>query len=87
MRLSILNHVLFFQDAVGGRFDATQAFVGEVAQFNMWDRVLTNSEIEGIANCTIPLSGNLIHWDDRQVDVFGGATKSPFESCEERLVH
>ncbi|XP_040215426.1 neuronal pentraxin receptor [Rana temporaria] len=84
------NGVIIFgqeQDAVGGRFDATQAFVGEVAQFNMWDRVLTNSEIEGIANCTIPLSGNLIHWDDRQVDVFGGATKSPFESCEERLGH
>lgn len=84
------NGVIIFgqeQDAVGSRFDATQAFVGEVAQFNMWDRVLTNSEIEGIANCTMPLSGNLIHWDDRQVDVFGGAIKSPFESCEERLGH
>ncbi|XP_072277205.1 neuronal pentraxin receptor [Pyxicephalus adspersus] len=84
------NGVIIFgqeQDAVGGRFDATQAFVGEVSQFNMWDRVLTNREIEGIANCTMPLSGNLIHWDDRQVDVFGGAIKSPFESCEERLGH
>ncbi|XP_068107517.1 neuronal pentraxin receptor isoform X2 [Hyperolius riggenbachi] len=84
------NGVIIFgqeQDAVGGRFDATQAFVGELAQFNMWDRVLTNSEIEGMANCTMPLSGNLIQWDDRQVDVFGGAIKSPFESCEERLGH
>ncbi|XP_075038936.1 neuronal pentraxin receptor [Mixophyes fleayi] len=84
------NGVIIFgqeQDAVGGRFDATQAFVGEVAQFNMWDRVLTLNEIEGIANCTMPLSGNLIQWNDRQVDVFGGATKNPFESCEERLGH
>lgn len=84
------NGVIIFgqeQDAVGGRFDATQAFVGELSQFNMWDRVLTVSEIEGIANCTLSLSGNLIQWDDRQVDVFGGTTKSPFESCEERLGH
>lgn len=75
------------QDTVGGHFDATQAFVGEVAQFNMWDRVLSLNEIEGIANCTSPLSGNLIQWDRRQVDVFGGATKGTFESCEERLSH
>uniref|UniRef100_UPI00398EBCE5 neuronal pentraxin receptor n=1 Tax=Xenopus tropicalis TaxID=8364 RepID=UPI00398EBCE5 len=84
------NGVIIFgqeQDTLGGRFDATQAFVGEVAQFNMWDRVLTQTEIEGIANCTAPLVGNLIHWDDRQVDVFGGATKGIFESCEERLGH
>ncbi|XP_053545408.1 neuronal pentraxin receptor [Bombina bombina] len=73
------------QDTLGGRFDATQAFVGDVAQFNMWDRALSAAEIEGIANCTSPFPGNLIHWDDRQVDVFGGATKGPFESCEERL--
>ncbi|KAG8436359.1 hypothetical protein GDO86_007454 [Hymenochirus boettgeri] len=84
------NGVIIFgqeQDTLGGRFDATQAFVGEVAQFNIWDKVLSPKEIEGIANCTAPLSGNLIHWDDRQVDVFGGATKGLFESCEERLGH
>ena len=28
------------KDTVGGRFDATQAFVGEMSQFNIWDRVL-----------------------------------------------
>uniref|UniRef100_A0A8C5Q688 Neuronal pentraxin receptor n=1 Tax=Leptobrachium leishanense TaxID=445787 RepID=A0A8C5Q688_9ANUR len=75
------------QDTVGGHFDATQSFVGEVAQFNMWDRVLSLSEIEGIANCTSPLFGNLILWDRRQVEVFGGATKGIFESCGERLNH
>ncbi|XP_029446051.1 neuronal pentraxin receptor [Rhinatrema bivittatum] len=72
------------QDVVGGRFDATQAFVGEIAQLNMWDRILTPAEILGIANCTNTLSGNMIQWDDKQVEVFGGASKRPFKSCEER---
>ncbi|MEE6502823.1 hypothetical protein FKM82_004650 [Ascaphus truei] len=82
------NGIIIFgqeQDALGGRFDATQAFVGEVAQFNMWDRVLTPSEIEEMANCTATISGNVVQWDDRQVEVFGGATKGPFDSCEEGL--
>ncbi|KAM4651830.1 neuronal pentraxin receptor [Discoglossus pictus] len=82
------NGVIIFgqeQDTLGGRFDATQAFVGEVAQFNMWDRALSVTEIEGIANCTTTFSGNLIQWDDRQVEAFGGATKGLFESCDERL--
>nr|XP_033785356.1 neuronal pentraxin receptor [Geotrypetes seraphini] len=72
------------QDVLGGRFDATQAFVGEIAQLNMWDRILTPAEILGIANCTHPLSGNMVQWDDKQVEVFGGASKRPFKSCEER---
>ena len=45
------------QDTVGGRFDATQAFVGELSQFNIWDRVLRAQEIIGIANCSTNMAG------------------------------
>ncbi|XP_026545384.1 neuronal pentraxin-2 [Notechis scutatus] len=74
------------QDTVGGRFDATQAFVGEMSQFNIWDRVLKPDDIMKIANCSINMPGNIIPWVDNNVDVFGGATKWPLESCEERLL-
>uniref|UniRef100_A0A4X2JW48 Neuronal pentraxin receptor n=1 Tax=Vombatus ursinus TaxID=29139 RepID=A0A4X2JW48_VOMUR len=70
------------QDTLGGRFDATQAFVGEIAQFNLWDHILTPAQILGIANCTSPLLGNIIPWDDKLVEAFGGAAKMPFDSCK-----
>ncbi|XP_053109199.1 neuronal pentraxin receptor [Hemicordylus capensis] len=73
------------QDALGGRFDATQAFVGEISQFNMWDHVLTPAEIIGLANCTSHLQGNIIQWDEKLVEVHGGAAKWSFEICEERM--
>ena len=37
------------QDALGDGFEADQAFSGELTQFNIWDRVLTQDEIEPIA--------------------------------------
>lgn len=75
------------QDTVGGRFDATQAFVGEMSQFNIWDRILKAEEIMNIANCSTNMPGNIIPWVDNNVDVFGGATKWPWESCEQRLLN
>ncbi|XP_042323590.1 neuronal pentraxin receptor [Sceloporus undulatus] len=81
---TLLERRSFF-DALGGRFDATQAFVGEISQFNLWDRVLTPAEIAGLANCTNHLQGNIIHWDEKLVEVHGGAAKQSFEICEEKM--
>ncbi|KAG9334925.1 hypothetical protein JZ751_006322, partial [Albula glossodonta] len=67
------------QDIVGGRFDATQAFVGELSQFNMWDRVLRAADIEAMANCSSYMPGNVVPWIDSNVEVFGGATKWALE--------
>ncbi|CAL8305686.1 unnamed protein product [Merluccius merluccius] len=72
------------QDIVGGRFDATQAFVGEMSQFNIWDRVLRPADIIGMANCSAYMPGNVIPWVDANVEVMGGATKAPLEICEDR---
>ncbi|KAM9581991.1 neuronal pentraxin receptor [Guaruba guarouba] len=71
------------QDTLGGRFDATQAFVGELAQFSVWDHMLAPAEILALANCTSRLQGNVIQWDDQAVEVFGGASKGSFAACEE----
>uniref|UniRef100_A0A8C5QRT4 Pentraxin (PTX) domain-containing protein n=1 Tax=Leptobrachium leishanense TaxID=445787 RepID=A0A8C5QRT4_9ANUR len=75
------------QDTVGGGFDATQAFVGEMSQFNIWDRVLKPDDIGSIANCSMNMPGNIIPWVEDIVEVFGGATKLPLEPCEERALN
>lgn len=74
------------QDAVGGRFDAGQAFVGELSQVNIWDRVLKPVEIQTMANCSAYMPGNIIPWLASNVEVFGrGAFKRPLETCQDRL--
>ncbi|XP_064446302.1 neuronal pentraxin receptor [Mirounga angustirostris] len=72
------------QDTLGGRFDATQAFVGDIAQFNLWDHALTPAQVLGIANCTGPLLGNVLPWEDKLVEAFGGAKKTTFDVCKGR---
>lgn len=73
------------QDVVGGRFDATQAFVGELSHFNIWDRVLRSTDIIAMSNCTSYIPGNVVAWTDSNIEVFGGASKWPLELCEDRL--
>ncbi|XP_008313341.1 neuronal pentraxin-2b isoform X2 [Cynoglossus semilaevis] len=74
------------QDVVGGRFDAGQAFVGELSQVNIWDRVLKPTEIQSMANCSSYMPGNVVSWLSSNVEVFGrGAFKRPLEVCQERL--
>lgn len=70
------------QDTLGGRFDASQALVGELSRFNLWDHVLSASEVASLASCSGATKlGNVAPWTDRDIDVFGGATKEPVDPC------
>uniref|UniRef100_A0A8D3CZI9 Neuronal pentraxin receptor b n=1 Tax=Scophthalmus maximus TaxID=52904 RepID=A0A8D3CZI9_SCOMX len=69
------------QDTLGGRFDASQALVGELSQFNLWDRVLKPAEVAAVAECSSPALGNIAPWTDLDVDVYGGATKESLDPC------
>ncbi|XP_029907584.1 neuronal pentraxin receptor b [Myripristis murdjan] len=69
------------QDTLGGRFDATQALVGELSQFNLWDRVLKPVEVAALADCSSTVLGNIAPWTDHDVDVFRGATKESLDPC------
>ncbi|CAB1416075.1 unnamed protein product [Pleuronectes platessa] len=69
------------QDTLGGRFDASQALVGELSQFNLWDRVLKPVEVAALAECSSPALGNIAPWTDLDVDVYGGATKESLDPC------
>ncbi|KAI4893607.1 hypothetical protein NFI96_031492 [Prochilodus magdalenae] len=70
------------QDTLGGRFDASQALVGELSLFNLWDRVLPAAEVATLASCgEPPQQGNVVPWTERDVDAFGGALKEPVDPC------
>ncbi|NXN97365.1 NPTX1 protein, partial [Rhinopomastus cyanomelas] len=72
------------QDTLGGGFDATQAFVGELAHFNVWDRKLSPGEVYSLATCSSKaLAGNVIAWAEANIDIYGGATKWTFEACRQ----
>lgn len=74
-----------FQDTLGGRFDASQALVGELSQFNLWDRLLSPAEVSNLASCSgAGKLGNVSLWTSRDVDVFGGASKEPVDPCARR---
>lgn len=69
------------QDTLGGRFDVSQALVGELSQFNLWDRVLKPVDVAALADCSSSALGNIAPWTDQDVDVYGGATKESLDPC------
>uniref|UniRef100_A0A087YFA4 Neuronal pentraxin 1 n=1 Tax=Poecilia formosa TaxID=48698 RepID=A0A087YFA4_POEFO len=70
------------QDSLGGGFDATQAYVGELAHLNIWNRKLSATEIANLANCNSKaFVGNVFSWTESNIEIFGGATKWTFEPC------
>lgn len=80
--VTLLLLLALVQDTLGGRFDASQALVGELSLFNLWDRVLSPMEVAALAACAeSALLGNVVPWTDRDVDVFGGAVKEPVDPC------
>uniref|UniRef100_A0A8C9ZCJ3 Si:dkey-283b15.2 n=1 Tax=Sander lucioperca TaxID=283035 RepID=A0A8C9ZCJ3_SANLU len=69
------------QDTLGGRFDATQSFVGEMSDVHMWSHVLTASDIYSLASCDSHLRGDVIAWSKTEVELHGGVTKYPLNPC------
>ncbi|XP_036408945.1 neuronal pentraxin-1-like [Megalops cyprinoides] len=73
------------QDMLGGGFDATQAFVGEMANFNIWDRKLSATEIYNLATCNSKAqAGNVFAWLENNIEIYGGVSKqTAFEPCHQ----
>ncbi|XP_074995505.1 neuronal pentraxin-2-like [Calonectris borealis] len=69
------------QDALGGRFDATQAFVGEISDFHLWGRVLDAAEVAAVAGCSTRPAGDLLAWTEGGLELHGGVTTLPFDPC------
>lgn len=69
------------QDTMGGRFDITQSFTGELSDLQFWSRVLTTTEIHNQATCASHLSGDVMSWAEESVELHGGLTEVPFDPC------
>uniref|UniRef100_A0A3B4F3A0 GATA zinc finger domain-containing protein 14-like n=1 Tax=Pundamilia nyererei TaxID=303518 RepID=A0A3B4F3A0_9CICH len=69
------------QDTMGGRFDVTQSFVGELSDLQFWSRVLTSSEIYSQATCGGHLVGDVMSWSEESVELHGGLTELSFDPC------
>ncbi|XP_047667259.1 neuronal pentraxin-2 [Tachysurus fulvidraco] len=69
------------QDSLGGRFDATQAFVGEISDLHLWSHTLTHHDIYSLASCRGHMTGDVISWAESVVELHGGVTKYPFDPC------
>ncbi|XP_002935658.3 pentraxin fusion protein [Xenopus tropicalis] len=54
------------QDLQGGGFDASQSFVGEVTNVNLWDYVLPNESI-----IQLDRAGNVIDWKSVKYEIAG----------------
>ena len=56
------------QDNVGGKFQAHQAFVGELTKLHVWNRVLSHAEIKDLASsCASDMRGNYIAFGDFEI--------------------
>lgn len=78
------NGFSLLQDTYGGGFDATQAFVGDLANFHIWDRKLSVGEIYNLATCSSKAQvGNVFAWMETSLDIYGGASKWTFEACRQ----
>ncbi|XP_066269302.1 uncharacterized protein [Branchiostoma lanceolatum] len=67
------------QDIVGGGFDANQAFVGELSEVNLWDRVLSPAEMGAGWAASCGLHGNVIDWDTTNIEVFGETSRTEYQ--------
>ncbi|KAK2830816.1 hypothetical protein Q5P01_018747 [Channa striata] len=68
------------QDTLGGRFDVTQSFMGELSDLQIWSRVLTPNEIHSQATCGGHLVGDIMSWSEESVELHVVQTTLLFQS-------
>ena len=69
------------QDKVGGGFDSSQAFVGDLSGVNMWNEVLSGEEISSMSKQCHSGEGNVFEWSDFKSYVHGNAKVVEPSSC------
>ncbi|CAJ1076444.1 pentraxin-4 [Xyrichtys novacula] len=72
------------QDTVGGGFDPTEGFAGQVAGFRMWNRVLSPAEVEGVGGGRGVPRGVVLSMEDIQ-ELHGGVQQVSCECLEHCL--
>ena len=59
------------QDSIGGRFQASQSFIGEMTGVNIWDHVITDQEITRMSKSCLTGVGNVYQWRDFKAHLKG----------------
>ncbi|XP_068690536.1 neuronal pentraxin receptor-like [Montipora foliosa] len=70
------------QDSFGGDFDPTQSYLGELTGLNIWNRVLSLSEILKISKSCHVGQGNVKKWSDFKVGIRGNVRVISPSACE-----
>ncbi|XP_078367068.1 neuronal pentraxin-2-like isoform X2 [Oculina patagonica] len=68
------------QDSVGGSFEASQSFIGEITGVNIWDHVKNNREITRMSKSCLIGVGNVFQWSDFKAHL-KGSVKITKPSC------
>ncbi|KAI4463058.1 complement component-related sushi domain-containing [Holotrichia oblita] len=69
------------QDIMGGKFSQSEAFLGKISHFDVWDKVLSAKDIfDQMNSCEEERFGNVYAWPDMNKYVFGKVRieNSPF---------
>ncbi|KAI8521387.1 hypothetical protein Bbelb_011410 [Branchiostoma belcheri] len=67
------------QDSMGGGFQESQAFSGELSQINLWDYVLSPAEIGADWSVFCNQHGNVIDWETVNINIFGLASSDQYQ--------
>lgn len=59
------------QDSVGGSFDASQSFIGEMTGVNIWDHTVKDQEITRMSKSCLTGVGNVYQWRDFKAHIKG----------------
>lgn len=59
------------QDTFGGGFDANQNYIGELTDLNIWNKVLSSSEVDMLSKSCHGGKGNIKAWSDFKVGIRG----------------
>ena len=70
------------QDSFGGRFDPNQSYLGELTGLNIWNRVLSPSEILEMSKSCHVGQGNVKKWSDFKVGIRGDVRVISPSACE-----
>jgi len=70
------------QDSFGGGFVASQSYIGELTDLNVWNRVLTANEILKLSRSCHGGRGNVKKWSDFKVGLRGDVRVISPSACE-----
>ena len=69
------------QDVYGGKFEATQSFVGKMATVNIWSKVMSSREISRMARSCALGKGDVMQWSDVKGHYHGNTNEVSSLSC------